>query len=158
MTQLFELRRCEPVADPATPANRVALARKLLVGAIRGYGAASVEWAEVNESYPKLDEPAPPRSDEEAAERKRWRELLRQVDEDFDAAELRLGERILRLYDALAPADRRAEDDPDGYFVPRAVRFEGSTYVLAYHPNSFESHQNLIAVYRSELVIDLVEG
>jgi hypothetical protein len=155
MTQLFELRRCEPEADPATPENRLALARRLLVGAIRRYDEACEEWSAVYESYPPLDQPREPSGPAETAERRRWKDLLEQADESFDNAELNLAERMHRLFSALDPEGRCGPREAADYFKPRAVRHAGTVYVLAYSSHEYEPKTNIIATYRESLVIDL---
>jgi hypothetical protein len=147
-----------PDDDPATPGRRAELARLMLVEAIRRYEAACLEWTAVSESYPNLSRAKSPSTDEGAAEQRRWRDLLRLADEGFNHAELTLAERIDGLFDMLSTAGGRADDDPDGYFVPRAVRSGGNLYVLAYGADEYEPKTNIIAVYRESKVIDLDEG
>jgi hypothetical protein len=156
MNQLFE---APPDArpDPATPENRVALARRLLAGAIRRYEETAIEWTAIHESFPPLDPPRHPDGPEEFDERTSWRSLLAHADENFNNAELNLAERIHGLFDMLSPPGETPGEDPSEYFVPRAVRAGGNLYVLAYSAWEYEPKTNIIAVYRESMVLDLVE-
>jgi hypothetical protein len=156
LTMLFESPGAPATPDdPATPENRRALARKLLLGAIRWYEAACLEWAAVNDSFPKLDPPRHPSGPDEMEERSRWRTLLNQADENFNHAEASLAERIQVLMPMLHPEGRpNARDEPD-YFEPRAVRHAGSVYVLAYSAWEYEPKTNIVAVYRDSMAIEL---
>jgi hypothetical protein len=144
--------------DPATPSKRRELARGMLIGAARRYEEVSEEWTRAHESYPNLESPREPIGPAEVAERKAWRSLLGQSDDDFNHAEEALAHCIQRLYDMLAPADRRTCASDGEYFVPRAVRSEGRVYVLSYSAHDYEPRTNIIAVYRESLVIDLAVG
>jgi len=144
-------------ADPATPELRLALARSLLAGAIRRYEETCAFAWEVDLAYPPLPEPTRP-DEAEAAERRAWRKLKAEAADDFDSAELALAGRINNLYDALAPEGYRIVPDPDGAFVPRAVRLGSTTYFLADCPGRYEPETNIIAVVRDDAVIDLDAG
>jgi hypothetical protein len=147
----------DPESDPATPENLNALGRRLLIGAIRRYEEASDEWAAVHESFPALDPPRQPSGPEEIEERRRWLAMLHHADENFNNAELNLAERIHGLVPMLDPEGRPPDRDEDDYFVPRAVRHGGSVYVLAYSAWEYEPRQNIIAVYRDSMVLDVAD-
>ena len=145
--------------DPATPENRKALARRLLEGAIRRYEEACEEWTAVHESYPKLDPPRQPSGPEEVEERRYWVSLLHNADENFNAAELTLAERIHSLFWMLDP--RRAVYAERGARLLRPPRSEARGQRLrarALSAYEYEPRQNVIAVYRDSLVIGLAEG
>ncbi len=143
--------------DPATPAWREELARRMLAAAIARHEEANALWSAVHESYPRLPEPAHPRTDAELAEHRAWLLLLGQADEAFDSAEENLASRIQALFDLIAPEGRRARDSEEDYFVPRAVRTGGSVYVLADDVMRYEPRTNIVAVYREPMMIDLDE-
>ena len=156
MTQLFEAPApAVATADPATPANRQALARRLLIGAIRRYDEACEDWTAVYESFPKLDPPRQPSGPAEAEERVRWMFLLDQADESFNGAEQNLAERIHQLFALLDPDGRCGPRLDAEYFTPRAARHGGNIYVLAYSAYEYEPKTNIVAVYREGMVIDL---
>jgi hypothetical protein len=154
MTQLFG-PQAATTPDPATPENRRRLSRELLAGAIRRYEEASREWSAIYESYPPLASPQEPRSVAEREERRAWRELLHQADENFNNAELNLAERIHCLFATLDPAGRLGPRVEPDYFSPRAVRSGGNVYVLAYSAFEYEPKTNIIAVYRESMALDL---
>jgi hypothetical protein len=142
-----------PDADPATPERRLELTRSLLVWAINAYEIASHQWSIVNESFPTLEYPKPMDPAEHAA----WRVLIKEADEAFNACELTLGQRIQVLFNELAGTGQGADHQAGGYFVPRAVRHQGTTYVLVYDVHAHEPKTNIIATYRDSMTIDLAD-
>ncbi len=160
MTRRGPIRRDRPrpaPADPATPGRRLALARALLVGAIRRYEETCAAAWEIELAYPPLAEPSRPDTFE-VTERRSWLELKRQAAADFDSAELALAERIEALHGMLAPEGRRIGPEPDGAFVSRAVKLGATFYVLADSPGHYEPGTGIIATYRGDRVFDLDGG
>jgi hypothetical protein len=66
-----------------------------------------------------------------------------------------LAGRIQGLFDQLAPESQRTRESASEYFIPRAVRHQGTVYVLGYSVHEYEPRTNIIATYRGEMVIDL---
>ena len=109
----------------------------------------------VTASYPSLSEPRCPRDEAEHVEHQAWLRVIAQADDDFDHAEQALAARMLALYDDLAPEGRRVGPGPHGHFIERAVRFDGTTYALQYHPDDYEAGTNIIAIARDVVTFHL---
>jgi len=145
----------DPADDPATPSLRRSLMRKLVVAAIERYESTLARTRWMDAAYPALSTPLPPIADEETQERQAWRRLVDATDADFDNAELGLASHIAALYDDLAPEDRKCGFGDHGQFVERAIRYRGTTYVLNYEPERYESGTCIIAIVRDSHVFDL---
>jgi hypothetical protein len=142
--------------DPATPAARLAFSRRLLIESIRRYEDALALCLDVDANYPRRPDPWAAESDAEKDERFLWRRLSIEADSAFESAEECLASRIFALYDRLAPEGARlGQEDNDEPFRERAVRFEGTTYILNYHPDLFEGGTNIVAVVRDGRTFDL---
>jgi hypothetical protein len=146
--------------DPSTPTNRLELARRLLIRSIGRYENALAFVAESLASNPRLPRPLRPADmgEAEVAERRAWKWLIDEANDDFDAAEAALASRLMNLWRFLAPEGMRHPDAPGELFVPRAVRHAGSVYVLNYDAGEYEKETNIISVFREGFVLDLGGG
>ena len=144
-----------PENDPATPELRAKLTRKLLIAAIRRYEETLAAAIFMDSAYPVLALPKGPLDESEKAERRAWQRLVDQFDDDFNNAELALASRIQNLYADVALEGRAVDRAVLGDFTERAVRFEGTTYILSYDVTDYAPDSNIIAILRDGRSFDL---
>jgi hypothetical protein len=146
-----------PRDDPATPELRAKLTRKLLIAAIRRYEETLAAAIFMDSAYPVLALPKEPLDEAEKAERRAWRRLVDQFDDDFNNAELALASRIQNLYADLALEGRAVDRAVLGEFHELAVRHQGTTYILVYDVDKYEPGENIIAILRDGVTFDLAD-
>lgn len=147
-----------PDDDPATPALRRKLTIRLLVGAIHRYEDALAAARFFDSAYPVLALPKEPLDETDAAERRAWRRLRDEYDQDFDAAErAAIASHIQNLYADVALEGCDLDQAVLGPFFERAIRFEGTTYATQYDVADYEAGTNIVATIREGQTYDLAD-
>jgi hypothetical protein len=130
--------------------------KRLLRQAVRQY-LASLEFArEVDREMPEAFRPPWNPAAEPAGARRLWWLLHAEADAQFDAAESALSDRILNGFDAVAAEGSRVGPvEVESEFIERAIKVDGTLFVLVFDPGEYMPGQNIIAIVGANRVANL---
>jgi hypothetical protein len=146
----------EAPPSPSDETRRLWMTRRLLRSAVRSYELTLAFSREVDASLPGAFKPPWNKQAEPEAEREAWWRLRHDADSAFYAAEVALAERIVNLYDFLAPVGKRIGPEvDDAEYQERGVTLDGRTFIVLYDPAQYEPGDVLISMTPIEHVVGL---
>jgi hypothetical protein len=137
-------------------ADAAPMMKRLLRQAVAQY-MASLEFArEVDREMPEAFKPPWNPAAEPAGARQLWWLLHAEADAQFEAAESALADRINNGFDAVAAEGNRVGPTEDyAEFVERAIKVDGTLFVLVFDAGEYEPGRNIIAIVGADRVASL---